>query len=426
MLNLLRRGTGFRALWRKPSPGFHQQGQPVEMAVPRQHALVVGTQFRVLQDELFDLRRKHVDAAHDHHVVAAAGDFFHAAHAARRARQQASEVTGAVADDGQRFLGQRGEDQLAQFTIGQQRASLRIDDLRVEVVLPDRRTILGFDAFARYTRPHHLTQTIDVDRLQARALLDRAAHVVGPGFGAEDAGPQRRRSRVHPLALHFVGDGQHVTGRDHDDVGPEILDQLHLALGLAAAKGHDRQAQFFGAVMCAQAAGKEAVAVAHMHHVTRPGARRADAAGHAVGPGVDVVAGVADYRRLAGGAAGRMDASALGPRHGKHAKRVAVAQILFGRERELRQVLQRVAIVRMDPGLIELGAVDRRMGVGMAQRGLQAFELQCAQFVLRGFFNWFKRKGMHGQPQTIWPCICADLPLKSAITSPLWLVTRIS
>jgi hypothetical protein len=40
-----------------------------------------------------------------------------------------------------------------------------------------------------------------------------------------------------PLALELVGDGQHVAGRDHDDVGPEVGDQLHLALGLAAAEG---------------------------------------------------------------------------------------------------------------------------------------------------------------------------------------------
>jgi hypothetical protein len=52
---------------------------------------------------------------------------------------------------------------------------------------------------------------------------------------------QARGSR--PWRSNLVGDGQHVAGRDHDDVGLEVGDQLHLALGLAAAERHHRQAQ---------------------------------------------------------------------------------------------------------------------------------------------------------------------------------------
>jgi putative thiamine transport system ATP-binding protein len=101
--------------------------------------------------------------------------------------------------------------------------------------------------------------------------------------GAEDAEPQARFARIHPLLLELVGDRQHVAGRDHDDVGLEILDQLHLALGLAAAKGHHGQAQAFGAVMRTQAAGEQAIAVAHMHHVAGLGPGGADAAGAGAG-----------------------------------------------------------------------------------------------------------------------------------------------
>jgi hypothetical protein len=62
--------------------------------------------------------------------------------------------------------------------------------------------------------------------------------------------PMRRRAaRVQPHALDLLGDRQHVAGRDHDDVGLEVLDQLDLLFGLAAAKGHHRQAQALGPVV---------------------------------------------------------------------------------------------------------------------------------------------------------------------------------
>jgi hypothetical protein len=55
-------------------------------------------------------------------------------------------------------------------------------------------------------------------------------------------------------------------------------------------------------------------------------------------------------------------------RHGEHAEGVAVAQVLLGGERELRQVGQVFRSVRMHAGRVELGLVDRRVGVGVRQR----------------------------------------------------------
>jgi hypothetical protein len=54
-----------------------------------------------------------------------------------------------------------------------------------------------------------------------------------------------------------------------------------------------------------------------------------------VGPVVDVVLGVADHGRLAGGAAGGVQAGHLLARHGEHAEGVVVAQVLLGGEGEL-------------------------------------------------------------------------------------------
>ena len=207
----------------------------VERALARDHQLVLPRQLAVLEHQLLDLRGEDVDAADDQHVVAAADDLAHAAHAARGGRQQPRQVARAVADHRQRLLGQRGEDQLAFLAVGQHRAGLGVDDLGVEMVLPDHRAVLGLDAFAGHARAHHFAQAVDVHRVQPGAHLDVVAHRLGPRLGAEDADLQRAGARVQALAHHLLDDHLHVARRDHDDVGPEVGDQLHLLLGLAAA-----------------------------------------------------------------------------------------------------------------------------------------------------------------------------------------------
>src|SRR6185436_12129180 len=51
---------------------------------------VVRAQARLLEDQLLDLRRKHVDAADDQHVVGSTRDALHAPHGARGGRKEAS------------------------------------------------------------------------------------------------------------------------------------------------------------------------------------------------------------------------------------------------------------------------------------------------------------------------------------------------
>ena len=58
------------------------------------------------------------------------------------ARQQPGEVPGAVTDHRHRLLRQRGEDELADLAVGQDLPGHRVDDLRVEVVLPDVQPVL--------------------------------------------------------------------------------------------------------------------------------------------------------------------------------------------------------------------------------------------------------------------------------------------
>ncbi len=138
-------------------------GERVQAAVAAEHALEVRRQLRRAQDELLDLGGEDVHPAHDHHVVGAAGDLLHPAHRPGGAGQQPGEVAGAVADDRHRLLGQRGEDQLAERAVRQHLAGHRVDDLRVEVVLPDVQAVLGLHALVGHAGAHHLGQPVDVD-----------------------------------------------------------------------------------------------------------------------------------------------------------------------------------------------------------------------------------------------------------------------
>src|SRR5690606_41123989 len=111
-----------------------------------------------------------------------------------------------------------------------------------------------------------------------RLGLDILAHLAGPGLGAEDADPQGALARVDALAALLLDDVAEVRGRDHDDVGPEIADQLDLLFSLATGHRDHRAAELLGAVVRTQAAGEQPVAVRHVHDVARLAAGRADRA----------------------------------------------------------------------------------------------------------------------------------------------------
>src|SRR3546814_1166720 len=144
----------------------------------------------------FDLW-KQIDAAHDKHVVAATSDLADAAHAARRGRQQASQVTRAITYHRHGFLGQRREHQFAFFAIGHHLARFRVDDLGIEMVFPHHRTVFGFDALHSHARPHDFRQAVDVQRVDAPTLFDVFTHMTRPGLRHDYAYAQRAFAGVH-------------------------------------------------------------------------------------------------------------------------------------------------------------------------------------------------------------------------------------
>jgi hypothetical protein len=119
-------------------------------------------------------------------------------------------------------------------------------------------------------------------------------------------------------------------------------------------------------------AGEQAIAIRVVDDHARAAAGGADRAGHHVRPHLDVGLGVSDHDRLAGGAGRGVDADQLFARYREHVKRVIVAQIGLGREREFGEIGKLFEVGRMYARLVEYFLVMRDVVVGMRQRPGQA------------------------------------------------------
>ncbi len=251
-------------------------------------------------------------------------------------------------------------------------AAHRVHDLGDEMIFPDRRAILGVREFLGDAGPHDLRQSVDVAGVDVERGFDFRAHAVAPGLGAEDADAQRRRARVDALPLEFIENGEHVARRHHDDVGRKIADQLHLPFGLAARHRNHRASRRFGAVVRAQSAGEQAVAVGDVHLHAGAAAGGPNRARDQIAPGGQIVARIADDRGLAGRARGGVNPRDLFPGHGEKAEGIRVAQIRLGRERESGQIGERAQVIRLDARRVEFPPVVGIVCVGVTQRRLQA------------------------------------------------------
>src|SRR5579863_2658265 len=249
---------------------------------------------------------------------------------------------------------------------------------------PDVESVLGLDAFLRYAWADHLGESIDIGGVHAERLFDLLAHRVGPGFGAEDAEPQRAGARVDTVAPESIQDRQHVTGRDHDHVGPEVGNELYLPLGHAAGHRHDGASEAFSAVVGTEAACEQTVPVRHVNHHAGPSARGANRAGHDSGPHLNVSPGIADDDWLPRRTRRSVDPGNLFSRDGEEAERIIVAEVLLHRERELRQVPQIVQIGWVNARRIEGAAVVWHVLVRVVQRPGEPCPLQGLYLVARG------------------------------------------
>ena len=293
-------------------------------------------------------------------------------------REQRRHVAGAEPQDGHGLLAERGEHEFAGFAVGQRLAAIRVDDLGIEVVFEDMDAVLAV-ALGPHAGPDDLGQPVDVVGLDAGGLLDVLPHGVGPGLGAEDAGPQGKRAEIDAHFLGAVEDVQEVAGRATDGGDAEILHDHDLPVGVAAGGRDHGGPQPLAAIVQPQAAGEQPVAVGVLQDVAFVQAEGGQGPLDDFGPDIDVVAVVGHDDRLAGRAAGGVQADDLVHGTGEEAERIRVAQVGLHREGQARDVVDALDALRPQTGLVEPLAVEFRAVVHPADHGAEPLRLQFAK-----------------------------------------------
>jgi len=125
-----------------------------------------------------------------------------------------------------------------------------------------------------------------------------------------------------------------------------------------------------------EAAREEAVAVGVVDDVVLREPRHDEAAGHELGPGVDIALRVTHDGRAARGSRGGVDANHARHGHGEEAVGVVVPQVLLGREGKPPQVVQGLDVVGFDAGIIEAALVEPDGVVDALDHLLKPFDLQ--------------------------------------------------
>ena len=172
--------------------------------------LIVGG-ISLVEQNGFNLRGKYVYAANDKHVVASAHGLAHfdeCAAAGALFAGKDTNVARAVAEQGEGFLVERGEHQLALFALGKNLAGFGVDYFGIEMVLVYVHSGLLF-TFKSNTGAACLGQAVDVIGLNPEALFDAYSHFLSPGLGTENT---RLKLVVLGLIAFFGKDLAYVCG----------------------------------------------------------------------------------------------------------------------------------------------------------------------------------------------------------------------
>ena len=235
-------------------------------------------------------------------------------------------------------------------------------------------------------RTHDLAQAVDIEALQAQAVLDLGTHILGPRLGTESAHAEFDLVLGNPQLVHGLGQVQRVRRRTGDAGDAEVTDQAGVLLGVAGRGGHDGRTDGLHAVVRAETAREEAVTVRHGEDVVARDAEGSQAARHALAPDADILAGVADDGRVARGAGRRVDADDFTLRSRLQAEGIVVPKVLLGRKRQLDNVVDRPDVGRREVHLLQLVPIERNVVVHVLHDLVEALALQLAHLLARHAF----------------------------------------
>ena len=179
-----------------------------------------------------------------------------------------------------------------------------------------------------------------------------------------------------------------------------VAHEHDLAFGVAARDGQHGAAEALAAVVEAEAAREESVAVGDLDHVARADAVHREAAHRAVLPHLDVLHRVRDADGLARGARGAVEADDFVHRRAAEAHRVLVAEVGLLREGEKLDVGERLDVLGPHAAFLAALAEERHALVGVLHRPLQAVQLEGAE----GFDGHVvhRRHGMRRRVDVMW------------------------
>ena len=141
--------------------------------------------------------------------------------------------------------------------------------------------------------------------------------------------------------------------------------------------------------MQAEAAGEQPVAVGDLQDVVGRSAAAGQRPRDGFGPEIDVLARVADDRRLAGGAGRGVNANDVAQGNGEKAEGICVAEVVFDRKREFPDVVEGPNVLRLHAMRIEFFPVERDILVRAPNRVLQTFALEAAQLIALHALEFF-------------------------------------
>jgi hypothetical protein len=183
---------------------------------------------------------------------------------------------------------------------------------------------------------------------------DPGAERRGPRLAAEDAHLECQVVGAEARLGDRLADAQRIGGRGEQRLRAQVVQERDLPRGHAARHRDDGRAEALGALVEAQPAGEQPVAVGVVDDHPRVHAGHPQAAGHELGPRLEVRARVADHRPAAAGPTRGMDPNELLASDREEAERVVVVELGLGGERKACDV-------------VEAGDVARRRHAGRVQ-----------------------------------------------------------
>ena len=168
---------------------------------------------------------------------------------------QRTNITRAVAHQRQRFFADAGEYELAICPVWHRLKRIRIDDLWIEIILTHMQPRLH-PAFIGNARACNFGESVDIIRLNSQGFFDLAAHVFRPWLRTKQTRAQWKRCGINPHTVDRLPDKHCIGGRAAQKIGAEILQNLHLAFGVAGGDRDRGSAHLLRAVVEPQTARK--------------------------------------------------------------------------------------------------------------------------------------------------------------------------